>query len=263
MLKNSFYVNLILDETNCTMISPGYEYIHKEDGGMPNRKPWNPDNLNKLEQMISTTMKERHAQELATILTTKIPSLYIDCRNKWEDDIMFFILKEYIKQSKTPNKNTIVTNAIWRHIRATESKEKWNEYIQNNTPTIEEILQYYTQSLKNLLEKNPDERYSRNLLNFESDITFDGLNKLMEDKWEKYLYLYLDKIHTLSIEEQQRINMLLYTRWNISIDKRIRLKINNGHWSWKTRYTMSGHRVATPHDYSERGIYEDELPQTE
>lgn len=258
-MKNSFYINLIFDEPNCTMISPGYEYIHKEDGGMPNRKPWNPDNLNKLEQMISETMKERSQKELMETFAKKIPSLYIDCRNKWEDDIMFFILKEYIKQSKAPNNNTIVTNAIWRHIRVTESKEKWNEYIQNNTPTIEEIVQYYTESLKKLLKENINEQQKNRIMNFESDITFNWLHKLMEDEWEKHLYLYLDKIHILSIEEQQRINMLLYTRWNISIDKRIRLKINNGHWSWKTRYTSGWIRIQSPHDYSERGIYENEL----
>ena len=258
MIKNSFYINLLLGEPQCTMISPGYEYDH-EKTWMPERKKWNPDNLIKFEQAVSDTMKERSQKELMEILEKKTLSLYVDCRNKWEDDIMFFIFKEYIKQSQTKNKNDIVTNAIWRHTIVTESREHRNEYIKNNTPTLDEILQYYSQSLKTLLETNPDEERKNRLLIFESDITFNGLSKLMEDEWHTYMALYLDKIQSLSVEEQERINSLLYTRWNIPDDRRIRLKINNGQWSWKTRYSATGHRVESPHDYSETTIRENEI----
>jgi len=258
MIKNSFYINLILDAPQCDMIRPWYEY-DREKGGIPERKKWNPDNLIKLEDMISRTMRERNQKELMETLDKKILSLYIDCRNKWEDDIMLFIFKEYIKQSQANNKNDIVSNAIWRHTIVTESKEQWDTYIKENNLTLDEILQYYSESLKTLLQENINEEQKNRLLNFESDITFNGLGQLMEDEWHKYMTLYLDKVQLLSIEEQQRINMLLFTRWNIPQDRRIRLKINDGQWSWKTRRTMSGHRAEATHDYSEITIRENEL----
>lgn len=258
MAKNSFYINLLLGSPQCTMISPWYEY-DREKIGRPERKKWNPDNLIKLEQMVSDTMIERHKQELAEILEKKVLSLHIDCRNKWEDDIMLFIFKEYIKQSQAKDKNNIVTNIIWRHTIVTDNKEQRDEYIKNNIPTLDGMLQHYTQSLKTLLEGNTDEQRRNRLMNFETDVTFNGLSRLMEDEWQKYLNLYLDKVQSLSVEEQERINTLLYTRWNIPGDKRIRLKINNGQWSWKTRYSAIGHRVESPHDYSETTIRENEL----
>lgn len=258
MAKNNFYVNLILDDPQCNMISPWYEY-NREKVGMPERKKWNPDNLIKLEEIVSDTMKERSQKELIETLDKKVLSLYIDCRNKWEDDIMLFIFKEYIKQSQTKDKTNIVSHAIWRHTIVTDNRYKRNEYIKEKTPTLDELLQHYTESLKKLLEGNTDKQRKNRLLNFESDITFDGLSRLMENEWQRYMYLYLDKVQSLSIEEQERINTLLYTRWGISYDRWIRLKINNGQWTWKTRYASVGHRVESPHDYSETTIRENEL----
>jgi hypothetical protein len=204
-------------------------------------------------------MQKRNQKELMKTLEKKTLSLYIDCRNKWEDDIMLFIFKEYIKQSQADNKNNIVSNAIWRHTIVADSKEQWDKYIKENNLTLDGILQYYSESLKTLLKENNDEERKNRLLNFESDITFNGLGQLMEDEWHKCMTLYLDKVQLLSIEEQQRINMLLFTRWNIPQDRRIRLKINDGQWSWKTRSTMSGHRAEATHDYSEITIRESEL----
>lgn len=34
----------------------------------------------------------------------------------------------------------------------------------------------------------------------------------MEDQNTRYLYLYLDKIESLTIDEQKRVNILLYLR---------------------------------------------------
>lgn len=66
---------------------------------------------------------------------------------------------------------------------------------------------------------------------------------------QQALYLHLDAVGELTTAEQQRINMLLYSRGNIRNDKRIRLKINNGGNQWKTRTTHQGHRVEATHDY--------------
>jgi hypothetical protein len=204
-------------------------------------------------------MQKRHQKELMETLEKKTLSLYIDCRNKWEDDIMLFIFKEYIKQSQADNKNNIVSTTIWAYTIVTESKEQWDKHIKENNLTLDGILHYYSESLKTLLQKNTDEERRNRLLNFESDIAFNGLGQLMKDEWHTHITLYLDRVQSLSIEEQQRINMLLFTRWNIPQNKRIRLKINDGQWSWKTRRTMSGQRTMSTHDYSEITIRENEL----
>lgn len=171
---------------------------------------------------------------------------------------MFFIFSEYIKHSQVKDKDSIVAKAIGDHTIVTPSKQDRQKYIQEQMPTSEEMLQHYRQVLKELLQAN-NEEYQNMLLNFERDITFDGLGELMKEEGQKYLYLYLDKIQTLSIEEQQRINVFLYSRWAIKNDRYVRVKINNGDWSWKTRYSATGHRVETTHDYSEVTIYEDQL----
>ncbi len=260
MKKGEIYIDLNIQDPNCTMLCPGYIYLEDKDGFRTrDKKERDPDNLLKLEHMISTRMQKRYQEELLDTLNKNTPILYIDCSQKWEDDIMLFIFKEYIKQSQAHNKNNIVSNAIWRHTIVTESKEQWDKHIKENNLTLDGILHYYSESLKTLLQKNTDEERRNRLLNFESDITFNGLGQLMEDEWHTHITLYLDRVQSLSIEEQQRINMLLFTRWNIPQNKRIRLKINDGQWSWKTWRTMSGHRTEATHDYSEITIRENEL----
>ncbi|HBB04441.1 TPA: hypothetical protein DCZ39_06180 [Patescibacteria group bacterium] len=77
---------------------------------------------------------------------------------------------------------------------------------------MEEILSQYTKFFKKFLEANTTDEYKKILLDVESAITFDGLGKLMEQEDQKYLYLYLDQIQSLDIDEQQRINAFLYAR---------------------------------------------------
>ena len=80
--------------------------------GNHNRIEWDPQNLKRLEQLISTAMIQRHQQELAETLEKKIPIVYINCGNKVTNDIMFFIYQEYINQTKAPNKKDIVGQSI-------------------------------------------------------------------------------------------------------------------------------------------------------
>ncbi len=261
MNKGKTYIDIVLNSPNCLMISPGYEYSRWL--AETKKKERNPDNLKRLEALVSSTMTERYQKEIKEAIENTVPSLYIDCRNKGEDDIMLFLFKEYIRQSKAKNKQEIVLKNIGRHTIVTENKVIRDEYLNNNKPTIDEALQYYIQSLKTNLEKNQQPGYKNMLLNFESDITFHGMSELMRSEWQKYLNLYLDKVQSLSLEEQQRINTILYTRGSIGRygDRRIRLKINNGEWSWKTRYSSIGHRIEAIHDYSEVYINENELDQ--
>ena len=261
MNKSEILIDLYLQDPNCTMISPWYIY-KKDENDIPRWKDKierNPDNLKKLENMISTSMIKHHQQELIETLEKKIPSLYIDCSKKWDDDIMFFVFKEYIKQSQSENKQQIIGQIIGDHSIVTSSRDDRKNYIKSNQPSIEEIIIYYNNLLITLLQANYTNDNKNAILNFETDITFNGLSQLMEEEWYKYLYLYLDNIQKLSIEEQQRINTLLYTRWKISGDRWIRVKINNGQWIWKTRYSSTWHRIEATHDYSEISIHENEL----
>jgi hypothetical protein len=171
----------------------------------------NPDTLITLENTISTCMQHRYQQELMETLEKKIPILYIDCGQKGEDDIMLFIFKEYSKQSQAKDKDTLVAETIGDHTIVTPSKRERTQYIQEHTPNSEEMLQHYNLLRKELLVAN-DEDYKKMLENFEKDITFNGIGDLMKSEEQKYLYLYLDKIQSLSREEQQRINVFLYTR---------------------------------------------------
>ena len=139
-----------------------------------------------------------------------------------------------------------------------QDKQERNDYIQKNTPSTQEIFDYYSERLKTLLDAH-DDAYKKMLLDFEKDIGFDGLWKLMKQEGQKYLYLYIDKVQSLSVDEQQRINTFLYTRWAIAHDRYIRVKINDGAGVWKTWHSSTGHRIETPHDYSEVTIYEDKL----
>lgn len=260
MKKWEIYIDLNLQDSNCMMISPEYTHVKDEDGfSTHNRKERNPDNLVKLENIISTCMQRRQQEELLDTLNKKIPILYIDCLQKWEDDIMLFILKEYIKISKAEDKNIALGEAIWDNSVATESRQERNKTIREDNPTTEEILSRYQQLLKNLLQKNDNPEYKTSIEDAEAHITFDGLGGLMKQEDQKYLYLYLDNIGILTWDEQRRINVFLYTRWRIKNDRRIRIKINNGKWLRKTRTTSTWHRTQGTHDYSDINIREHEL----
>ncbi|MFA6256396.1 MAG: hypothetical protein WC606_04395 [Candidatus Absconditabacterales bacterium] len=252
------YIDSTLQEPQCTMISPGYKHPRNEDD-MPiagsKKIQRDPDHLIKLENTISLCMKTRYQEELLDTLKEKIPSLYIDCSQKGEDDIMFFILKEYIKQSKANDKASILSEVI-----GSQTITVINKSLKNDA-NAEEILNQYSQSRKALLQTSDNAQYKKSLLNIEAELTFQGLAKLLQQEQKKYLYLYLDKTKILSTDEQQRINTFLFARGSLSIfqDSYVRLKINNGNGVWKTRLSSTGHRVESPHDYSEVNIYEDDV----
>jgi hypothetical protein len=76
---------------------------------------------------------------------------------------------------------------------------------------MQELLDHYSAMLLKFIEPN-DPGHKKMILDFEMDISLNGLGKLMENEGKKYLYLYLDKVQSLDTAEQQRINTFLYTR---------------------------------------------------
>lgn len=261
MGKNELRIDICLQEPQCTMIRPWYSY-QKDSQGMPSiwrkKVERDPNNLVVLENTISQRMQRLYQDQILETLEKKIPILYIDCQNIWNDDIMFYILKQYIQQSPIKDTTNLIGKVIWDRTLVVQDKQERNDYIQKNTPSTQKIFDYYSERLKILLDTH-DDAYKKMLLDFEKDIGFDGLGELMKHEGQKYLYLYIDKIQSLSIDEQQRINTFLYTRWAIAHDRYIRVKINDGAWVWKTWNSSTGHKIETPHDYSEVTIYEDKL----
>lgn len=255
---NEWYIDTYLKEEQCTMISAGYRHLKDEYGfNTFVKQERNPDNLNKLENMISQCMQKRYQEELLETLDKKTPILYVDCSQKGEDDIMFFILKEYIKISQAENKEIILAKAIWDNSVVISTEER-RKYIDENKLNIEEIVSKYIQFLKEKSQEKNDIYDFKDILDKEIYITFDGLNNLMKQENQKYLYLYLDKTDILTWDEQRRINTLLYTRWSVN-DIRIRVKINNGKWTWKSRTSSTWNRIQSTHDYTEIIIHEEKL----
>lgn len=214
MNKGKTYIDIILTQPGCGMISPGYVYPRTKDD-MPiigaKKKERNPDNLQKLETMVSTVMQEHYTKRLAEALKDTVPILHIDCGKRGDDDIMIHIFKEYIKQSKAEDKLELVCKAIGENSIATGGKRLWSEYIHNEHPTMEEIRKsYHAFLLDAMIPGNPG--HKKMMLDFESDIAYNGMEQLMRSEGQRYLCLYLDQPQSLTEEEQQRINTILYTR---------------------------------------------------
>lgn len=260
MRKLDLQIDQALEQWWCTMLSPSYTYPKDKDGFTIFKKTErNPDNLVLLEKTISQHMYSRYQNHLLEILNKEIPILYVNCQQKSEHDILFFILKEYVKTTKIPNKEELVSQAIGDHTIVTQSCSDWKIFIRDNKLNVDEIFMYYEQLLRQKLQKG-DDNFNRSLLNLESDILFEWLPKLMKAEDITHLNVYLDNTGTLSIDEQSRINELLYTRGAIK-DRWLRLKINNGNARRKTRTSKSWHRVEATHDYSETSIKEEDVQE--
>ena len=94
---------------------------------------------------------------------------------------MFFVFKEYIKQSQSENKQQIIGQIIGDHSIVTSSRDDRKNYIKNHQPSIEEIIIYYNNLLITLLQANYTNDTKNAILNNESYITFNGMSRLMED----------------------------------------------------------------------------------
>lgn len=259
MEKSEMRIDLALQENSCTMINPWHTYEVDDLGIVKQKIERNPENITKLEQRISQRMKILSQENLLETLEKEVPILHIDCGEKGDDDIMFFIFRECVKRSTIADKANFVARIIWKRTLLTDSPEDRKRYVQKEQPHVQEIFNQYNWLLKERKE-GKDSEFIQELLRRESDITFDGLSEFMEGENTRYLYLYLDNIQHLSIDEQRRINRFLYTRWAIwNGNEWIRLKINNGSKQRKTRTSDAGLKIESTHDYSDTDIYEKDL----
>ena len=258
MERAKIFIDMALEAPWCNMITPWHKYVRDNSGIVKTKIDRNPDNKIKLENSVSESMKKMYQQNIAQTLNTQVPHFYVDCSQKGEDDIMFFIFRECVKKFPWENKEQIISKIIGQRTIITEGTKYRDIYHGQKNPSLDEILDHYSELFK-IHSDSKDPEYMRRLLNYESDIAFDGLAKFMDWKDSHHLYLYLDKVQHLSVDEQIRINRILYARWWIRNNKYVRLKINNGNNQRKTRYADNGHRVEAVHDYSETSIYEEDL----
>jgi hypothetical protein len=123
---------------------------------------------------------------------------------------MLYLLKEYEKIAPLQDKTKLLANIIETRTIITEPAER-KEYITTQQPNSEEMIHHYNTLLQQKLAEIKPE-HIENVLNFESDIAISGLARFMEEEKKRHMYLYLDNTKELSIGEQMRINLLLYTR---------------------------------------------------
>jgi len=254
-----YSINSALTHSNCNMISPWYRYT-RDDDFRREKTERKEENITKLEGLVSQAMKENYQNSIAETLEDSKPILYIDCTQKGDLDIMLFILKEYEKISPVNNKDQIIAKIVETRSIIIEPEQR-KDYIATQQPNSEEIINHYNTLLQQrLVDLKPD--HINYILSCENDVALAGLGALMEQQNKRHIYLYLDTTKHLSIEEQTRINLLLYSRWWIDHNKWIHLKINNGDTSRKTRTASNGHRVQSIHDYIETNIYEEDIDQS-
>lgn len=260
MNRSVSLIDSALQEHGCSIISPWHRYT-KDLFGIDNssiKRKW--DNVTKLTNTISHRMQILYQQHIAEILKDTPPIIYIDCTKKWSDDIMFFLLQECIKRSAMENKEEVISDIIWQRTIVTPDSDVRNQYMQEHQLDIDWVLKYYRQQLQIHLDtENKNPTFVRDVLNYEGDMALDGLSACMEHHNVRHLYVYLDQIDQLNIDEQKRINQLLYARWAINHNQWIRLKINNGNQQWKSWQSYSWRQIVATHDYSERHICEDDI----
>lgn len=230
--NKNLIIDMYLEEQNCAV-------LHWESN----------KNLNEISELISHQMKNKN--HLIDNLDFLEPILYIDCKSKNTKDIIFYIFQECIKNLSTKNNKDIIWEIIAQNSIIIEQLGERNEHI-TNLWDINWVFDYYNK----LLEKhsNNKEEFLEKILDFESDILFQWLWSFLDDENITKVYLYLDNTKFLNIQEKQRINKLLFSRWTIEWNKKIYLKINDWEKNRNTRTTPSKQRIESPHDYSSKYI---------
>jgi hypothetical protein len=94
---------------------------------------------------------------------------------------MFFILKEYEKDSLLENKMEILAEIIKKRTMALEPEQR-EEYIKSQQPTSEQMIDHYQQILQQKVTTlKPD--HAKYIVNCENDIAIAGLANFMKKKY--------------------------------------------------------------------------------
>lgn len=247
------------------MIGPQYNYIRDEENFNHEKIARKEGSKEKLEKTISEVMQTKYQQQLIETLTDELPITYIDCSKKGNKDILLRIMEVLYKKYRSPDIDEEVKKVLLQEsMIEKEDRDLLQTFANNYTGTnfgedfLAEHEKYFSKRCVQLSEENPDALTM--LMNFQADAYLSCMAEILEPT-SKSSYLYLDNIATISIEEQQRINRLLFARGAVGRfgDAYVRIKINNGMEHRKTRGTSTGQRVQSPHDYSDVGIREEDL----
>jgi len=249
--KADLTIDMALQEWWCTMISPQSNYIRDEFWIGWKSIDRTQENYNKLQQTISTRMQALYTKQLAATLKNTTPILCIDCKAKGESDIIFFILQQYTQGKDSINH--LILESLHRRSIVNEQGYR-RQYEIDKTSNTQEILSHYSKLLKQYTNTHDSAEL---MYGFEFDRIINTISNILKHEDEKYLYLYLDNIENLTINEQSRLNNILYTRGRMYEDRRMRLKINNGWKDWKAWTTNTRQKVQSIHDYGETSIKEE------
>ena len=249
------------------MIGPQYKRTRDEENFNHQKIAREEGNKEKLEKTISEVMKTKCQQQLMETLTDELPLTYIDCSEKGEKDILLRMMEVLYKKYKSSEIDKEIKKVLLQESMIEKEdiellKKFANEYAGTNLGEdfLAEHEKYFAKRYLQLSEENPGALSM--FMNFQTDAILSCMAKILEHSSESS-YLYLDNVACLSIEEQQRINRLLFTRGAVGRfgDAYLRIKINNGMEHRKTRQTSSGQRVQSPHDYSDINIPEEDLEE--
>jgi hypothetical protein len=236
------------------MIVPQSKYTRNEFWIAWSSIDWSEENYKKLEKTISERMQTLYQESLIEVLKNPLVT-YINCSQKWKKDIFLFIIEQLSKQNNTQANFISILKALHRQSMVQE-QGYWKQFQEKKSISIEELREIYCNEYQSHIT-NKDQAYIDRLQGAEDNRIMEAMAYILENKNAKDLYLYLDNISELSVDEQSRINNILYTRGSVDKDKYIRLKINNGNRYRRTYITNTWKRVQSTHDYSETNIKEE------
>lgn len=234
------YIWLRLVSLECTFFSQRNEYYKDKNWLIDFQKwriAWKSEKIANISNLVSQAMRETFEE-----LDQK--ALFINCAEK-NEDILLHILRLFL--AKLDFEATDIIKYIGKYSIITDNESNRYDLVVDKNST--EILDIYQKSLLERINEMPEK--ADMIMRFEYDNTIHTLAKLLYKAWLDYIYIFLDRIDNLTIDEQQRINQILYSRWWISKNKYLRLKINNI-WNYRKIWkSISWISIQSTHDFQE------------
>jgi hypothetical protein len=167
---------------------------------------------------------------------------------------------ENYNKIKRDLQNTLNAKKIVSEIMKNKFQKSISENLENNKQIkYIDCSQRWDQNVICMIIKDLDEDINwLDDIGEDFELSLEELERIMKEKNIKSMYVYLDNIEYLRIQEQKNINRIIFDRWSIWHDCRLYLKINNMGDDRRTWKAITG-RIQSPHDYSDKYIDEEEI----
>lgn len=243
------------------MIVPHYSYDTNASGGTFNfersKIERKQGNLDLLENTISQVMKTKYEWEIVKALQDASPVLYLDCSQKWENKILFAIMEKLIEKYPWEQTEAIFKKVVMQISMVDDEIKK--VFPQDFKAFTQAYTESFANHVKSFEDREDKDEVIPKVVAFENDVALRTISKILKEN-KQHAYIYLDHAAALTIEEQQNINRILYTRWAVGMnDGVLFLKINDGKWARQTWSTGTWQVAQATHDYSEYSIREEDL----